>query len=219
MQIENITVVACTFQFIIPGYIISQIISSISPQKQYSESEMCIRALGYSLFNAAIWIWLFRLFWKYITPDSNWYWVVNAIGNIITGFLTGIILGLVQKNELLRKILSLCHIEITVPIPTAWDYKFNDKKPYWVEISVDGGVLRGLYAGKSLSSTDHSFRDIYLEKLYHIHDGVWVETEQTGGVWVNPTEIRYIKFYEMEENYSVKRSEEQVTEQRLSARL
>ncbi len=68
-----------------------------------------------------------------------------------------------------------------------------------MEITIsDGLVLRGLYSCNSMSSSIE-YRDIYLEKLYTKENDQWMEVDRTAGVWINPDEVRYIKFYEYEE--------------------
>ena len=198
-MIDKLDIVTYTFQFVVPGYIIGEVISMVLPRKEYSEGEKMIQAIGYSVCNMAIWYWLFVFIQENI-ENSVCFWIVNACAVILTGCVTGIVLGIIRKEEIIRKLFKILKINLTHPAPTAWDYKFSDGKEYWVEITVaNGNVLRGRYSSKSLSSSDSSYKDIYLEELYSKPKDKWKKVEKTAGVWINPEEIRYIKFYDMEE--------------------
>ena len=61
MIIDSIDTVVYTFQFIVPGYVISEVIGAIMPRKKYSEGERIVQVIGYSVFNMGVWYWLFKL--------------------------------------------------------------------------------------------------------------------------------------------------------------
>lgn len=200
MQINNVDIVIYTFQFVVPGYIIGEIIAAISPQRHFSEGEKCLRSIGLSVCNTAIWYWLFLFLAQHLSSASPWYWSINALATVITGAATGIILGLIKKKNVVRWIFNKCKVDFIDPIPNAWDYKFSDGNAYWVEITTSNEkVIRGLYSSSSMTSSDSEFRDIYLEELYTKSESGWEKAERTAGVWVHPDEIHYIKFYSMEE--------------------
>lgn len=204
MLIDSLEVIIYTFQFIIPGYIIREVISSILPQKNYSEGEKAIQSIGYSVLNIAIWYWLFLIIQDKLQNDSVRFWLCNTLVTVLTGFITGTMLGIVRAKNLVKKLFNRLGVNVNHPVPTAWDYKFSKGEKQWVEITVsNGGVIRGLYAGKSLSSSENEYRDIYLEELYVKEDETWEKVSRTSGVWINPDEIRYIKFYTMEEEENV----------------
>lgn len=204
MTIDSFEVVIYTFQFIVPGYIIREVISSILPQKSYSDSEKAIQSIGYSVLNMAVWYWLFLIIQDKLQNYSSWYWLCNALAIILTGVITGILLGMVRAKNLVKKFLNCFGVNVNHPVPTAWDYKFSKDENQWVEVTVsNGGVIRGLYSGKSLSSSETEYRDIYLEELYVKEDNSWTKVSRTSGVWINPDEIRYIKFYTTEEENNV----------------
>ena len=199
IQIENLEVVYYTAQFILPGYIISQIVAAIMPQKRFSESVQILHAIGYSITNLTIWYWLFMLINQSCAGKPICCWVLNVLSLIITSCVTGLIIGVIRKKNIFVWIARKLKLNPEHPIPTAWDYKFSDGKSYWLEITIsDGLVLRGLYSCNSMSSSIE-YRDIYLEKLYTKENDQWMEVDRTAGVWINPDEVRYIKFYEYEE--------------------
>lgn len=200
MTIDNIEIVIYTFQFIIPGYIIGEIISAIMPQKTYGEGEKLLRYIGYSVVNIALWYWVFVLISQYCKLGTFIYWMCNVFGVLITGCVTGLIIGIIRAKNIVRKLFQKIGLNLIHPVPTAWDYKFSDKEECWVEVTVsDNKVIRGLYSNSSLASSDSDFRDIFLQELYVKQDAEWIKVERTSGVWLSPNEIRYIKFYKMEE--------------------
>ena len=107
---------------------------------------------------------------------------------------------MVRAKGIIRNLLGLLRIDMSHPIPTAWDYKFSDGNSYWLEVFLtDGKVVRGLYSGNSLSSSDSEYRDIYIEQLYKCENDEWKSIDRTAGIWIKPDEIKYIKFYCLED--------------------
>lgn len=199
MTVDNIEIIIYTMQFVIPGYIISEVISTIMPSKRISDSERLIQTIGYSIVNMGIWYWLFALLSRNCSSAKPCYWLINALLLIITGGVTGIVLGVLRAKNIVRKLFEHWHISIQHPVPTAWDYKFSSAQSCWIEVFLTNGkVLRGLYSLQSFASSDESYRDIFIEQLHVQENGNWYKVEQTDGVWINPNEIRYIKFYGLE---------------------
>lgn len=199
MTIDSFDAIMYTFQFVVPGYIICEIMGAISPKRNLSEGEKLIQAMGYSIVNIAVWYWLFRIIQTHVATQQTMYWIINAFAIVCTGCITGLILGVIRAKKIFRNFFQRIGINFSHPVPTAWDYKLSDGRSYWVEITVaNGKVIRGIYSSKSLSSSESEYRDIYLEKLYKKTEDGWKEMDRTAGVWINPDEIRYIKFYEME---------------------
>lgn len=85
-----------------------------------------------------------------------------------TGFITGIILGLLRKMQLFRKVLGRLAIQIENPYPTGWDYKFaNTDKEKWVCVCLDDSkYIRGKFGKESLASSVKDNHDIYIEEVY-----------------------------------------------------
>lgn len=190
--------------FIVPGYIITSMQDIISPSKQFPEYERMIHAVGYSVLNLCIWYWLFLII-RNLVINEIWYWLVHSIALLLTGCITGIILGLIKKKELIKCLFAKFNVPVAHPIPYAWDYIFSKGKEYWVEVFLKNDkVVRGYYSTKSFTSSDCAFNDIYLEKLYTKgKDEKWSEVERTAGVWISPEEIKHINFYELEDEKDV----------------
>jgi len=187
--------------FIIPGYIIMEVVSSVLPTKKYQIEEKVVHTIGYSVLNMVVWYWLFLIVKQNTQGNFYMYWGCNAFVTIATSFVTGIVLGLIRTKNIIRRFFGLFNVNIEHPIPTAWDYKFSKAESYWVEVTItNGNVIRGVYSKKSFASSDFGYRDIYIEALYVKKEDKWEKVERTAGVWIRPEEIRYIKFYEIEDN-------------------
>ena len=144
MTIDSIDVVFYTCIFLLPGYIIQEIISSLMPIKQYSDTIKLLRILGYSILNLAVWSWLYMRVIGELKSDKVLYWVLLSAITFISSCVTGILIGIIRHKEWLRKIFSKIKIQIEHPIPTAWDYKFSKTKDSrWVIVSLSNGEENG----------------------------------------------------------------------------
>ena len=202
MKLESLEIVIYTGMFLVPGYIMNEIISTLMPIKREGENAKFLKFIGYSIFNFTLWIWAFWLLVKNINSTRTLYWVIFVLLILVTSIFSGTVIGLIRKLEIIRKIAKYFNVQIEHPIPTAWDYKFSKtKNNCWIVIALtDGKFVRGIYGGKSLSSTDAEYRDIYLEEVYLIDDaGNWKRRERTEGIWINSTQIKYIEFLAWED--------------------
>ena len=144
MTIDSIDVVFYTCIFLLPGYIIQEIITSLMPSKQYSDNIKLLRFLGYSILNLAVWSWLYMIVLDELKSDQSLHWILLSAITFITSCVTGFLIGIVRNNEWLRKIFSKIKIQIEHPIPTAWDYKFSKTKDLrWVIVSLSNGEENG----------------------------------------------------------------------------
>lgn len=70
MIIESADAVLYTAVYLLPGFIINEIISSLVPFKRESEGIKVLRYIGYSVLNFALWIWIFWLINKNIETEG-----------------------------------------------------------------------------------------------------------------------------------------------------
>jgi len=197
LQIESMEIVCYTAIFLLPGYIVEEMIRVIMPKKQYSEGIIFLRYLAYSIINLAIWSWLYFLIMKYLGNATIVYWMTLVLATVISSLVTGTILGVIRKKECIRLFFSKCGLQVEHPIPTAWDYKFSEINDFrWVIINlVNDEIVYGKYANNSFTSSDESYRDIYLEEVYILDDeNNWKLAERSDGIWISPNEIKSIEF-------------------------
>jgi hypothetical protein len=197
LQINSIDVVFYSVIFLLPGYIIEEIIKSIMPKKQYSEGINFLRYLAYSIVNLALWSWIYFIINNFILSTTIIYWILLILVTVITSIITGLVLGLVRKKEIIRKAFSNCGVQIEHPIPTAWDYKFSKtQEDRWVIVRLaNNEIIYGKYGSKSLASSDDRYRDLYLEEVYVPDiDKEWKISERSDGIWISENEIKSIEF-------------------------
>lgn len=204
-MVLNYETVIYAFEFLVPGFIIASFQEIVMLTKVYSDNEKIIHAIGYSVLNLCAWLWLFLLIRQNIVGDVC-YWFVHSLAIFATSCITGIVLGLFKRKKFkfIKWVFSLFKITIVHPIPRAWDYIFSKGKGCWIEVFLENGkIVRGYYSNKSFASSDYSYNDIYIEEIYIKPEGKkWEKIPGTSGIWISPSEIKYIKFYEMEDDES-----------------
>lgn len=197
MQLESMETIFYTCIFLVPGYIIEELMRVVMPAKQNSEGIKLIRYLIYSIVNLAIWSWVYWLLITYLKSNALVYWILLVAITLCSAIITGFAMGLVRKQNIIRNIFSRFKIQIEHPVPTAWDYKFSEITDYnWLIIKLaNGECVYGKYGCKSLASSDENYRDIYLEEIYTWEEGEdWKKVDGTEGVWINAEEIKSIEF-------------------------
>ena len=201
-MIDSIDTVIYTAYFLIPGYIISEIIRQFMPDRERNEVEKAIKCLGYSILELALWYWLFNIIFKKYGQINYKYWLFLIFAVLVTSIITGVLIGVVKQGLLLRKILSFFGVQTGHPVPTGWDYVFyNTKTEKWVCICLDNGTfVRGKFGVNSLASSEKDNHDIYLEEVYRKQeDGEWYKEDRTAGIWISASSIKWINFYKNEE--------------------
>ncbi len=207
-MIDSADVVFYTFSFLVPGYIIEEIMRTLMPLKQQEVGIRILRCLAYSVFNYVIWFsWGLRILNKNMESDNPMYWVIVALAVIITGVITGFVLGFIRSKELIykgfNKVFRIFNVTLTHPIPAAWDYVFkNLREGAYLIIRMDNEkIIRGKFYTSSMASSDETYRDIYIEDVYKENDsGVWEKVSRTKGVWINPSSIKHIEFIDNNAN-------------------
>ncbi len=195
MTISSFDIVLYTAYFVLPGYIIYNIIDAFVPLGVRSDAEKLVRCIGYSLIELALWYWCLGR----IEKAMQAYWLVLLLAVLGSSSATGFVIGIILKLSLIKRLLSKIGLQVQNRIPTAWDYKFSSHKSGGrVTVALtDGTFIRGLYFDKSMASSDATYRDIYLEKCCMLNDkDEWVEVEKSDGVWIAPNSIKWINFME-----------------------
>lgn len=200
-MIESIDVVTYSAYFLVPGYLISEIIKHFLPETKVDEFEKTIQCLGYSVLELTLWYWFFSIIMNKYDKKTYKYWLFLMLAILVTSFITGIVIGLIKQKKPLKCILDCLDIKTDHPIPTGWDYKFfNTETTRWVCICLDNDTyIRGKYGTNSLASSEPDNHDIYLEEVYlKDENGDWKKEERTDGIWVSATGIKWINFYKEE---------------------
>ena len=200
MTVKTLDVVLYTFAFVVPGYIVEEIMSSLMPMKR-QDSGVIVRSIAFSVLNAALWMsWLFKLLQKLCSSETVLYWVILSLLVLLTGSMTGCILGIIRATDFIRKTINKAlrkfGISMEHPIPTAWDYRFKYlDEGAWITVRMDNEkFIRGRYYTNSFASSDYEYRDLYLEEAYRKDENEqWIKIKDTQGVWISPNAIKHIE--------------------------
>ncbi len=198
MVFENWETIVYTCIFLLPGFISKELIDSIIPPKFDKELRFIFQCIILSIVNLALWAWLDMIIFQNF-KETNLFYLILAAVNIGSATITGIILGILKYYNIPRKWFPF--LQLNNSIPTAWDYFYNQKKSYFVVVSLKSGkTIYGLYSEKSFSSSESSERDLYIEKTYkYSKKEPWKEIPRNKGIYIDKNEIETIEFYSMEE--------------------
>lgn len=201
MVLENWETIVYTCIFLLPGFIIKELIDSIVPPKAFRELKFLFTCIIYSIINLALWIWLDIVIFEKLKTNLVPFYIALSASNIITSIITGSIIGLIKHFELPRKFFGLFKIKMNHPVPTAWDYFFNKKEECFVTIRLkSGNMVSGNFFSNSFASSDAEERDLYLEKIYDVDDAnVWNEIPRGKGMYISKDEIETIEFFQKED--------------------
>ncbi|OQX87558.1 MAG: hypothetical protein B6D55_03095 [Candidatus Omnitrophica bacterium 4484_70.2] len=175
--------------FVIPGFIINEIISLLQPsvrEELRRPSIFSLRAITFSCINYAIFLWLIIIWYRY----STYLWL-SVIVSIIVLILGPIIIGFVF-SKIIEK--SFLRIRLT---STAWDYYFSQEKPCWVLVTLkDGSRIGGRFFKDSFVSSPPF--DLYIEETWKINKegGFKERVNGTKGFIVKYEDIKCIEFFE-----------------------
>lgn len=199
MTLASMDVVAYTAYFLIPGFIVAETVNSIIPGKRRSDAEKILIYLGYSILNFGCWFWALRLLYKVFSKNTSWYWALLIVGVLLSGFITGCLIGFLKSHNPSRWIMERLQIPIEHPIPTAWEYKFSQmNEGKYVTVCLDNGKkIRGAFFNKSLASSDVTNKDIYIENVFFLDEkDNWRPVDGSDGVWISSGAIKWISFLE-----------------------
>lgn len=199
MTLENWETVVYTCIFLLPGFLIKEVIDSFVPPKFHNDVKFFFTCIIYSILNLAIWAWLDKIIYN-TCKNENIILLYLALLNLLTSLVTGFIIGTIKYYNFPFNLIFLK--KINNPIPTAWDFYFNKKESCFVVISLKSGkIIHGLYSENSFSSSETTERDLYIEKTYkYSNKKPWKEIPRNKGIYIDKNEIETIEFYSLEDN-------------------
>ncbi|MCL2605736.1 MAG: DUF6338 family protein [Coriobacteriia bacterium] len=202
MTVASLDVVLYTCIFILPGFLISGIISHLTPTKRGSDGTHLVLCLLYSVVNYAVWSWLYMFVFSKALDDSVqlfWFVVITLVG----ASLIAVAISILKQRGFLKWISGLLRLNAINPTPTAWDYLFFNQGSRWLLITLtDGREFYGLFSSNSFVSSGSDGFDIYIEKIYSFEDGgSWSEIVGHDGLYLQASMIRSVEFFKGEENH------------------
>lgn len=198
-MISKLDTVIYTVTFLLPGFIIFYIKSSLVQVRCVESYNHVFRYLFYSAINMIISIPLiYFINVKKLYNGLPFLTIVIWLGIvIIIPIIIGFIGAIISINKLDRKFINLFCKSTIIPEPTAWDYKFgsiSDERFIIVKLT-DNSLVRGKYSTKSCSGSSGKERDLYLEEFYTIDsEGEWEEIPNSDGILIKESQIAMIDF-------------------------
>jgi hypothetical protein len=204
MHFDTVNAALITVAFLVPGFVWSSVLSMTIPRRSRAAELRTLEFLTLSSLNHGLWSWLWIIGFRSHLVEGHPYW--TALLCFVVLFLSPLALGLVTGLILAGKtpvvgLLSRLGYQPLKAIPTAWDYLFAKREPYWVVVILkDGARIYGLYGLKSFAGDEPGQRDLYLEATYRPTDkGDWAPVEDTGGVLITAEQIAVLEFRRLTE--------------------
>ena len=95
MTLENWETVVYTCIFLLPGFLIKEVIDSIVPPKFHNDVKFFFTCIIYSILNLAIWAWLDKIIYN-TCKNENIILLYLALLNLFTSLVTGFIIGTIK---------------------------------------------------------------------------------------------------------------------------
>ncbi len=193
MDIWQIDKLILFLLFVIPGFISLKFYELIVPNEYKESSKQLIDAITYSCINYAILfipIIYIETIKKNNAINSCVYYLFYLFVFLIAPVIWALIFKWLRKREFFQKI---------APHPTQkpWDYVFQQRKPYWVKITLKNGqIVGGKYAEKSFASSSPAKEQIYLEESWILNDrgGFERKKNDSEGIIIMDDQISLIEF-------------------------
>lgn len=198
-MISNFDTFFYTVAFVLPGFITYYIVCMVIPAKEEQAQNQILRCLYYS-----VWNYLLCSFFIYKIVTTKYYiehkfrtygiWLIIIF---IVSIALGIVILILNKFEIIKKILDKFGYSKIHPIPTSWDYKFSKSEDCYIIVYLkNGSTVAGYFGGDSFASSDTRERDIYIERIYKIeNDTEWVEVKRSDGILIKGENIEQIEFF------------------------
>jgi len=198
VQIESLKAVLFTAAFLMPGFILSAVLSLLVPRRSRQAETRFLEFFTLSCINNALWFWLFAYFLIVDFPSRRPLSFAGFL--LIALFVSPIVLGALSghfaQRQYVARFLRRLGFRTIHYIPTAWDWHFSRQEPLWARISLkNGSVILGYFGSHSFASSNPDERDIYLEEVYAATAGGFKPISRTHGCLVKADEISLIEFY------------------------
>ncbi len=186
--------------FLVPGYIMNAIVTSINPRRTEEKELLFLRFLSFSALNLIIAMPFLRFFHEIHSVNDIKWWhpILSAALLFVTPTILGIIISKLDESSTYSNALNKFGLVPLHSSPTAWNTIFKSmrgKNPYVVIEIVGGGKVGGWLGPKSCASTDDSVRDIYLEKAFEVGPSGWSQLPRTMGILIEASQIVSMTFY------------------------
>lgn len=204
MSLDTLDAVMYAIAFLVPGFIISAVISMLVPRRIKATELRMVEFLTLSCINHACWIWLI---WPVFRGNAlnEHPWLVGLVLFLVV-FISPVALGLsaggLAAQDRIKFLLGRLGFRTIHPIPTAWDYYFSRSAPCWATVTLkDGSRIYGLFHHESFAGDDPEERDLYLQTVFKpTEQGDLAPVEDSLGILIKAERIAAIEFKRLMEN-------------------
>lgn len=123
-------------------------------------------------------------------------WLIWLFTLVIVPVGLGVLAGLAVQRGWFAAFLARLGLRMISPYPTGWDWAFASlgSRPYVIVTLSDGAQVFGYFGHQSLAASDVANKDIFIEELYDLVDGLWSPRKEKQGIWIAGVTIRHIEF-------------------------
>ena len=192
-MIESLDTVFYTAIFLLPGFLIINIIDSTNPPKRQFELTYILKCLLYSLINCACCSPLYSIIAN--IKCEFLYWLLFVTATILVAVVIGVIVSFIKQKNIIIRFLAKFNISSFPSTPTAWDYVFSKQESYFVIVTLNNGErVRGWYSNNSFASSDQDNKDLFIEKaFFYEKNGKWIEDKESSGLYIPGNQIKLIE--------------------------
>jgi hypothetical protein len=178
-------------QFVVPGFIAIKWYQLLYPGTSRPASDQIVDAVAYSCINYAI--WSIPMGHVQNIVKSNGWSPCDVLFYILVMFISPILLV-----ELWKRIRTSARFQKNAPHPIGkpWDFVFQQRKWYWMKVTLkDGTVIGGKFGDKSFASSAPDEEQLYIQETWVLdEDGAFIRRKNdTAGVIVVSAEIASIE--------------------------
>jgi hypothetical protein len=179
--------------FVVPGYVFLSLRSQFVAGQGKIGKDQILSYVTISGLNFAAFGWIIYAAYKnqFGVPAMAISWMLVII---LIPALVGILSGVCNQRDYVRKLYHWLKLEPIHTVPSAWDYKFSRSPGEWVLVKLKNGVqFAGWWAGNSFASHDTNERDLLIEQVFEVPDtGPWKSTAKS--LLIMAGEIQTIEF-------------------------
>lgn len=195
-------------RYFLAGFILASVRSRYVLGERPRAAEFIFESVILSLLNQMVFLFLVFLatiLCEILVPDTAgilaWMSATRVpffLETLALPVMLGLFLDLALRRGWSEAVLRSLAMPIIHPTRRAFDFAFGDitTKRFVIVTYADGTVVYGFFGANSLTSSDPANRDIYLELLYDVVDGVWRPTMPPKSALLLLRDLRSIEFIE-----------------------
>ena len=195
-MIEDFKWISTTLAFVVPGFVVAQVVSLFVPRRKEDEKAQLLRYFVLTLGNFALFALLSAWPFLWSSPQRSLSGWGMATYFLLLPLLLGLILGVTSRANWVGRALSKLGFLTVSALPSAWDYKFGNLiKGSYMIVTLKDGTRFATEFGEESFAGDADAKDLYLQKTYNIgDDGEWNAEPGSGGLWLRGDEILSVEF-------------------------